>query len=902
MTSKRIVLFVSVFVACISLLRQGIAEEVQVIVDAANLRVGEDIVAEVRRGDRLLVIQRQHPWVYVRSQELQRGGKGWLLCTEVQTWVEPETDEDSPAPPAFGDIHATVNGTHYLIGKPWALVLELSLKNDGFEEVSYDAADIELQVAGQTVKAMPPNAPIELSGSPSIRMIDASGAVRSQSVRDSPRLAAGRLAPGQTVSGWLMFSNQAVLSRFHPSMPVRPSWDLSIPMGAETIHVDLLAEELAAVDLTIRPSNDDPTVSVLEIGSRINVVNLAKTVQVIGALLDQGDGFVLKFKDPVCTVDMHAHFHLRNLGTRIAKANVPVVLVPTPSPAQRDLLSVLGYEGVKVADGEQAGVSMVLATRGGGADSLVKRISSSSPDVRRSAAASMVSHIEHPEVLPALIGAITDESEGVRLAAVRTLGAGLRLQRPEVVEALTCAIADESAAVRLTALRAFGGMPGGWPASYGGRLHPIPLERSPVLEGDLLERILTAAEDKEVTVRSAAVALLYHCRDPRGTQAVLKALDDSEAQVVSSAVWAAAGHPADAVAAALIARLEEKRVPVRDLAGDLALTIAICRTLGQIKATGAKEKLVQLQRHRERSIAAAAIQALQDLGELSATGVALARLETRTLTRVDREILAKTDDADTIARLQERMTSATDKRVANEAACVLAERGDRAALEYLFDVLTHVNDFEPEVPLAVGRTGDPHGILPLQRALGRTHFGSRPRRPYIMVALLMLDAEGIRERVMEEIKKSPDRSETEQLLDAIRYNMGTESVDFIAPLLDEPRKADWAASSLWSIGSPEAIDALRQRLSNPRYAYSRLVVPALTRHVSSVMRSQEIEVQEERIAAVISFLAQLQEVDNTTVRELVAAQFEVLEKLLGPERFQRLRNQSGIETQVGPTN
>ena len=76
-------------------------EEVEVVVDAAPIKVEDTVVASANRGDRMRVIRRSGPWVAVTCNTGSGEQRGWVLAAQVRTVVDPRINEESSAPPAF---------------------------------------------------------------------------------------------------------------------------------------------------------------------------------------------------------------------------------------------------------------------------------------------------------------------------------------------------------------------------------------------------------------------------------------------------------------------------------------------------------------------------------------------------------------------------------------------------------------------------------------------------------------------------------------------------------------------------------------------------------------------------------------------------------------------------------
>ncbi len=358
MIGKRCVAITVLAVASCGLVRGAAVEQVEVVVDVASLRLGKEVVGEAKRGDRLDVVQRQHPWVCVRSAQGGSATKGWLLATEVQTFVAPGIDENSAAPSGFGGIRAIVNGTHFLVTRPNALYLELTLFNDGLHAVTFDAAKIELDVNGRAWNPLPAGTSPEVMGYRSIPIIE-NGVVRFQSIKEIQRLGAGSLAAGEKVSGWVAFPISMSPMPAGPQGRPKLPWTLYISLGDEELQVDLLAKECDAVVARIRPVATGGDVSVLEIGSRINAVNFARVAECLDELLAEKKDFLIRFTTPICSVDDYARFAFREVAARLAAANARWVYVISPGHKRDDLRSILGGRDNAIAGSEEAGAARV---------------------------------------------------------------------------------------------------------------------------------------------------------------------------------------------------------------------------------------------------------------------------------------------------------------------------------------------------------------------------------------------------------------------------------------------------------------------------------------------------------------------------------------------------------------
>ncbi len=202
--------------------------------------------------------------------------------------------------------------------------------------------------------------------------------------------------------------------------------------------------------------------------------------------------------------------------------------------------------------------------------------------------------------------------------------------------------------VRMEALTSLiagvGGLPSNDRYFVRHRVPMAPLAAPLKLEGDLLDVVLAATEDANAEVRSLAIAVLRQSTDPRATAAIVKALNDSVDSVSRTAIHAAATHPADAVAPPLLAKLTSQT--------DTSHQPQICQVLGQLKWTEAVPALTKLQTDRNRRTAVPAIDALKELGVLSALDAALQKLDlSQTLSPDEKETLVQSNDARVVETL-----------------------------------------------------------------------------------------------------------------------------------------------------------------------------------------------------------------------------------------------------------
>ncbi len=85
--------------------------------------------------------------------------------------------------------------------------------------------------------------------------------------------------------------------------PVPQDWRLTVPLGQSTLSLNLSDSETQALALKLRASAFDEGVSVLEIGSRVNLLNVDHVLGQLRPLLAAGTGFVILFPGRSCLID-----------------------------------------------------------------------------------------------------------------------------------------------------------------------------------------------------------------------------------------------------------------------------------------------------------------------------------------------------------------------------------------------------------------------------------------------------------------------------------------------------------------------------------------------------------------------------------------------------------------------
>ncbi len=355
------------------------------------------------------------------------------------------------------------------------------------------------------------------------------GLIQQHALYDElPRIKSGELPAGDQAVGWMAYvlPRSVTSSLFGGSVPFPEQWQLSIPLGRETQELDLRRMELDHGP-RLRFSTLDSSIPVIEIGGRLNGLNVDKLTTPLESFLKEKRSVVILFTESDVFIDSIANSRIANIRPREGWRNVPVYWAGVSSQIFSKVHSQLigggTYRGV---ESESAAVMYILGERASPETALMGQLRSTSAEVRALAATALRNHADRPGVFKSLVSAISDDDP--------------RVERRQLARL------DDY----------FSGMPGQRLALV--RPSAPPAQRK--LEGDLLETMLVSASDADITVRVAAIGILRHCQDPRAAKAILAALKDSERSVRMTAARSAATQPADIVAEPLLELLDDEQV------------------------------------------------------------------------------------------------------------------------------------------------------------------------------------------------------------------------------------------------------------------------------------------------------------------------------------------------------
>ncbi len=699
-------------------------EQIEVVAQTAKVKVAGEVISTVGQGARFEVLEREGPWVAVSVTTDSGPRTGWILGSQVRTVAEG-IDDDTPAPPVPQTVSATVNWTQTFTGYPGSIFFELTLRNGGRRAVPYDAAEFSLLVDGKPMR--------EISSRMAVRHAENIAGRRAvagnhpfRSATDVTHLSyltAGSLPPGEKVSGWMAFAAPA-FERLEEVASL--DWKLSGEVDGQAIEIDLRQLELQAMGDTVRPSALEPSVPVIEIGGRVNALNLGKLLETIDALAKSGQAAVILCTTSDLVVDQPARnwLGLFALRTRGAGGMAPVwANLPR------------GLQNMPYADG-------------------------SGPPAASEAA-----------------------------AVIEVLARG-----PGHVEKLKTLLADADPEIRAAAARGLG--------KYIG-------------DTSVVEAVARTAADVDKTVRIAAITSLGPADDARAAEAIIAAVDDPDTRY--TAVVAAANQKSAAVVPPLVKMLE----------GEANVAMAACRSLGKLKAEAAAEGLRRLESHPNRSVAMAALDALQQIGAVTAADAALARLKAGYPRENEVAALIHLERERALPALLAGLRSGPSEHTLGIIARALGELGDARAVEPLLTLIEYNPKIPGDVFRTLGKLGDRRAVEPLRTALAAPSR-QPPERLAIREALLKLGEPGICEQLAEELRQVSEHQQAESIIRALGRSGGNEAIPVVAPYLDDARLYRAAALALLDIGSREAIAPLVERLLSADYKYSGNVVTVLS--------------------------------------------------------------------------
>ena len=286
-------------------------EQVEIVAETAKVKASDEVLTSVDKGDRFTVVRRDGAWVAVKIEIADEERYGWLLATQVRTVVAEGITEDTPAPEELKMLEANVELTQVLSDNSMGsrnrfLYLRLTITNGDMKPVRYDASDILLQVDGQDIRHTPTTA--RSYGSTAYVQLGSSAKNRKKT-SELDYLGEGEISPGGKITGWLRFR---IPSFRKAGELAEKTWVLATKIAERSVSGDLLDVENRALDAKIRPSGVEESVRVVEIGSRLNALNIAQLRKLIEPLISKKEMFVIAPKTDDSIVDAFARADLQS--------------------------------------------------------------------------------------------------------------------------------------------------------------------------------------------------------------------------------------------------------------------------------------------------------------------------------------------------------------------------------------------------------------------------------------------------------------------------------------------------------------------------------------------------------------------------------------------------------------
>jgi HEAT repeat protein len=441
---------------------QGANPQVEVVAKTAKVKVQQETIAVVKKGEKYRVLKTQGAWVAIAIGEGEQGKRGWVLASAVKMLADPAITEDSAAPPEPLEVRLAIDLTQFpqAFGPQAALYFKVSIGNESADPVDFKVAELELKVDDQPLPRLDLN-----PGYYYAVFTDASMRTQGQAAQ-LPFLKDAKLAPGATAEGWLAFnlgSLQQVM--FQPGALANKTWILEGKVGPHPIHFDLKAAETALIADKARPSKLDDSVQVIEIGPRINALNAAKVLDLLRSVPAGDHGCVLVLTNQECLFDGLATMQFQQQIFQINNSgNQPVVSNEGRNPTNQGFgfQGFFSYGQIPQVDSEVSGVLTILGRRPGTGETLIKHLGDETSGTRTAAAQALTQHLAEAGVVQALAKAVADAEPNVRMAAVGALGGqarqpGMRQNGSIDTVVLIQAMADAVPGVRMTAARTAAG-------------------------------------------------------------------------------------------------------------------------------------------------------------------------------------------------------------------------------------------------------------------------------------------------------------------------------------------------------------------------------------------------------------------------------------------------------------
>jgi HEAT repeat protein len=323
--------------------------------------------------------------------------------------------------------------------------------------------------------------------------------------------------------------------------------------------------------------------------------------------------------------------------------------------------------------------------------------------------------------------------------------------------------------------------------------------------GDPLELLIRALQDKDNGVRRQVVEVIRELRDNRAVESLIVALHDDD-EYLCRVVIAALGELGDSRAVEpLIELLKNENVFICSSAE---------QALGDIGDSRAVEPLIELLKNENVFIRNAAVKALGDIGDSRAVEPLIEALKDSSLCEIAVITLGKLRDSRAVGPLIELLKN-QNEYLRSSTAGALGEIKDSRAVEPLIKVL---NDHDEKVRSAaagaLGEIKDSRAVEPLIELLkdeselvrGSTAFALGQLGNIQVVELLIKMLEENDKYVRSSVAKALGELKDSRAIEPLISLLDDTNQSYF---LDRPVR-NFAAAALRKIGSPEALEALRQ--------------------------------------------------------------------------------------------
>ncbi len=740
------------------------SEEIEVASDMAPVKVRDQVVGQVAKGDRFEVLQRNSGWVAIEFSSEQGPRRGWVLSNHVKTLIE----EESPAPDEPTYIVAGVDLKLDLVqvasqGTNGSLAMLAVLRNRGESDLEYDVENIRLLVDGRQVESVSRQAGSSRSFSDRVYAgFGDGGRMLLRYPQDLDFLESGRLPAGGTVQGWLRF----------PLAGVRRGSDLSKvafrlqgKLGDEDFDFDLRNRAVSQLRAQQRPSELDESVPVIEVYGGLNALNFSA----LEAMVEQDNQNAPKAAPqaaPKAVVKMHGDtsildpYVLDQLSSspyqrRQSSRNRFVFVIDSASKSRQYLGGsyTMISRSLLTSESEAEAAILVLAQRDDATSVLKGFLAHPRPDVRAAAASGLAKFVQQEQVAAALIEAAKDQDRTVRAAAVHALGGYDWAIQPSTM-------------------------------SYRSQRLTAASPTQPVVSA-----VTAVLNDSDRIARLHAIRAAGRINDPQLIEELINRLEDDESGIVS----AACSSLGELKAEAAVDALQQLRKST-----DRSHRAAAISALGKIGTLSPVDTVI---------------------AQLNEGNPSYSDFQT---------LQKEADPRSVQPLIDYLASPHASSQYTDQAASTLGVLGDRRATDTLLKMLRFGTRYSTEVPEALGKLGDRRAIEPLREAAQVADMNSsRKAAIYLALLRLESDGvlEQMGKWLQEDPKVSG--MSTSQLLSVIGNSKSEKATELLAPYLDDSSNLRMAAAGLLRQGTPEAVALIEERLMDESYKLGSTLLSVL---------------------------------------------------------------------------